>query len=329
MLNIKSRIYISILILVLFFIVYFLFLKISFLSIIFAILILLSFTLVSIIFRNYFFDILNIKKLSLMIKEGNYDYKPNFSTIELQSIIQNINKLESEISELKDKSLVVDKMKNDFIYLVSHELRTPVTSALGYIDILESSNVLVSEDKKALERLHSNLSDLNNVVEEILSIVFLESDDFKLNNTEERIKPLIEEILSEIKEKIQFAIGFSYDGPQDVLKIDKSLFKKIINNILSNSIKFNKKDGIISVVVYREDKFFVVKISDSGIGISKDDVSTLFTPFVRKTSMLDFNYQGLGLGLYMAKVLIEKMGGKISISSSVNKGSSFLLYFPY
>ena len=316
-------------VLVLFFVIYFLFLKISVLSIIFAILILLAFTIIVIIFRNYFFDILNIEKLSLMIKEGNYDYKPNFSTLELQDIIQNINKLESEISALKDKSLVIDKMKNDFIYLISHELRTPVTSALGYIDILDSSNKLVNEDKKALERLHSNLSDLNNIVEEIVSIIFLESDDFKLNNTEENIKSLIEEILSDIKEKTQVAIGFSYDGPQDVLKIDKSLFKKIINNILSNSIKFNKKEGIISVVVYKEDKFFIVKISDSGIGMSKDDISTLFTPFVRKTSMLDFNYQGLGIGLYMSKVLIEKMGGKISVSSSVNKGSSFLLYFPY
>lgn len=329
MFNIKKRIYISFVFFVLLFIIYFFLFNISFVSISFALLILLLFLFIILSFKNYFFDILSIEKLDEMIKGKNYNYEPLFLTKEVQGIVDSINILKSDISKLQDKSFVVEKMKEDFIYLVSHELRTPVTSSMGYIDILKSSSSLDNENLKILERLESNISDLNNIVEEILNVIFLESDDFKLNITEEKIKPLIENILLDFKNVEQISIGLSYDGPVDSVKIDKGLFEKIIRDILSNSIKFNKKDGIISILVTKENDFFIVKISDSGIGMSKSDLESLFAPFVRGTDLLEFNYKGLGLGLYIAKIAIEKMGGKISVSSSVNKGSFFSLYFRY
>ena len=328
MLSIKVRIYVSGIVCMLFFVVYFLFFNVSIISIIFSILILFLFIFLILIFYHYFSDIQTIEKLTSMIRENNYDYSPVFVTKELQGIVSSIDKLKSDISKFQDQSFSLDKMRNDFIYLVSHELRTPVTSSLGYIGILKSSSTMSAENKKILERLNANISDLENIVEEILSVIFLESNEFKLNNSAVKIKDVLDEILESFKNN-GISIGFSYNGPQDFVNIDSGLFKKIINSILSNSIKFNKKEGVISITVFTENKFFVVKISDSGIGIPKEDLLNLFTPFVRKTSILDFDYKGLGLGLYISKISIEKMGGKINVSSSLNKGSSFSLYFPY
>ncbi len=281
------------------------------------------------LFRNYISDIFKVKEISEAIKSGNINFTPDFKNPEFVNLNAALNKLRTDYVKLQNESYKVDRMKDDFIYLVSHNLRTPVSSLSGYIDILKDNNNLSLEDKKIVDRISKSASDLNQIIEEILSLIFFQASSQDMTIESINIEELVKNIVDKENHLNNIAIGYSFDSNLKIIKTNKSILETIISNVVSNAIKFNKKDGIISISFYKEDKFYVIKISDTGIGFSNLNEEDLFTPFTRKTDMLNYNYNGIGLGLYISKIGIEKIGGHIKAESTENKGSIFYLYFPY
>ena len=307
--------------------VYFFLFSLSTSSIYFFILItVFIFTLILVIYRNSI-DLDNVKRLSEMMNLGDLNFSPKFYNKELREIEDSINGLKNKLSDLLGKSVTVDKMKEDFIYLVSHNLRTPVTSALGYLDILKSNQNLTKEDVKIIERVRFSLTELNDIIERILSLIFFESEKGSISIEDIDVEVEISEIIASCKNDKHLSIGVSLNDIKSI-KTDRRIFKIIVSNIISNSIKFNNDNGIVSISLHREKDFFVLSISDSGIGMDKEAMKELFHPFTRNTSLLKYDYSGLGLGLYLSKIGIEKLGGKMAVDSAQNKGTVFSLYFP-
>ncbi len=284
------------------------------------------FILILVIYRNSI-DLDNVKRLSEMMNLGDLNFSPKFYNKELSEMENSINGLKNKLSDLLGKSMTVDKMKEDFIYLVSHNLRTPVTSALGYLDILKSNQNLTREDVKIIERVRLSLTELSDIVERILSLIFFESENNPTLIEDIDVEVEISEILASFKNDKHLSIGVSLNGIK-VMKTDRRIFKIIVSNIISNSIKFNNDNGIVSISLNKEKEFFVLSISDSGIGMDNEAMKELFHPFSRNTSLLKYDYSGFGLGLYLSKIGIEKLGGKITVDSAQNKGTIFSLYFP-
>ncbi len=325
----KNRLYIVLLLFIVFVTFNFIVFGLTFLSVLFFVLILCFILCLLFLFRNYISDIFKVKELGEAIKIGNINFTPNFENPEFVNLNTSLSKLRTDFMKLQNESYKIDKMKDDFIYLVSHNLRTPVSSLSGYIDILKDNNNLSLEDKKIVDRISKSASDLNQIIEEILSLIFFQASSQDITTESINIEELVKNVVDKENHLNNIAIGYSFDSNLKIIKTNKSILETIIANVVSNAIKFNKKDGIISISFYKEDKFYVIKISDTGIGFSNVHEEDLFTPFTRKTDMLNYNYDGIGLGLYISKIGIEKLGGHIKAESTENKGSVFYLYFPY
>jgi K+-sensing histidine kinase KdpD len=327
--TIRNRLYIVLLLFMVFVVFNFVIFGLTLLSWLLLLLILSFFLCLLFLFRNYISDIFKVKEISEAIKSGNINFTPDFKNPEFVNLNAALNKLRTDYVKLQNESYKVDRMKDDFIYLVSHNLRTPVSSLSGYIDILKDNNNLSLEDKKIVDRISKSASDLNQIIEEILSLIFFQASSQDMTIESINIEELVKNIVDKENHLNNIAIGYSFDSNLKIIKTNKSILETIISNVVSNAIKFNKKDGIISISFYKEDKFYVIKISDTGIGFSNLNEEDLFTPFTRKTDMLNYNYNGIGLGLYISKIGIEKIGGHIKAESTENKGSIFYLYFPY
>ena len=297
-------------------------------TLIIAVFFIVIFFAIFFVFWSYLEDLKKIDELNQKLSSGDYVFSPVFENKSLSLLESNIKDIEKKLSFQKDSESSIDKMKEDFIYLVSHNLRTPVVAILGYMEILQTSSSLSEEDKNLLSRISTSINSLNSIIEQTLSLMYLDSPDFKIKIETFDINSFLKNIIENRIHNRNVSVGFSFKDDKQNIKTDKGLLEKSILNVVDNSIKFNKDGGLISVSISVEDTFIVIKISDTGIGIPQKDIDDIFKPFVRKTSVLNYDYDGLGLGLYTSKLIMEKLGGSVKVESIENKGSDFFLYIP-
>ena len=229
----------------------------------------------------------------------------------------------------------MEKVYSDFISTVSHELRTPLTSIRGFADtMLMSYEKLDSlQIQKFLTIIKEQSNRLIKLVENLLSISRIKVQQSNLVFKSVNVKSQIEQILDIIKAQYP-SHSFVFECQSNVSNIlaDENKFQQIMINLLDNAAKYSFDKGIITVVVENKDEKFVsIKVQDHGVGIAPEDIKKIFEKFTRVENHLTRKAQGSGLGLYIVKSLIEKMGGKIYVNSSTklpDSGSIFEIMLP-
>jgi len=209
-------------------------------------------------------------------------------------------------------------MNEDFISTVSHELRTPLTSIKGFSETMLSSwDKLDDENKKKFLKIIIEQSNrLINLVENMLSVTKLQNTNEDLIYKEFSIKPVIEMTCSVIKNQYpdkNFEITIDEKTPH--ILADKDKFQQIMTNLTENAAKYGDENSTIKIQTSYTEENVSIKVINQGIEINKDDYEKIFTKFSRIDNPLTRKVQGSGLGLYITKTLIEKMGGKISVNS--------------
>lgn len=240
-----------------------------------------------------------------------------------------------QLVEANKKLEELDKLKDDFVSIASHELRTPMTAIRSYAWMaLNRSDVPLSEKlNKYLSRILISTERLINLVNDMLNISRIESGRVEIIPQVFDMKKFATDIVSEVESKAQEKnIKITIDNmnlPQVLADPDK--VHQVLLNLLGNALKFTPQDGSIRVGFFSDGKVSETSVTDSGVGILKEDISRLFTKFGR----LDSSYVaaatsgGTGLGLFICKNLIELMGGNIKASSEGhNKGSTFSFSLP-
>lgn len=236
-----------------------------------------------------------------------------------------------ELELARREAETANRAKSHFLSRMSHELRTPLNSILGFVQLLQ----LELEDKQyelesvaEIERAGEHLLALIN---EVLNISKIESGRLDLKPQAIKIEDFIQDIIAMLRPlaresdiSILYTIGEQI--PAEIIADFKAL-KHIIINLLSNAIKYNKHGGNINVTVNIEkDDIFSLSVEDTGRGIKSEDLDKLFEPFTRVGRNL--NIEGSGIGLSVAQQMAKLMGGNISCTSEIDKGSSFVLKFP-
>lgn len=209
-------------------------------------------------------------------------------------------------------------MNDDFISTVSHELRTPLTSIRGFSETMLSSwDKLDDENKKKFLKIIVEQSNrLINLVENMLSVTKLQETKEDLIYKEFSIKPIIETTCSIIKNQYpdkSFEIQIDEKTPH--ILADKDKFQQIMTNLIENASKYGDENSAIIVKSSYTEENVSISVINQGIEIEKDDYDKIFTKFSRVDNPLTRKVQGSGLGLYITKNLVEKMGGKISVNS--------------
>ena len=221
-------------------------------------------------------------------------------------------------------------MNEDFISTVSHELRTPLTSIKGFSETMLSSWEKLDDEskKKFLKIIVEQSNRLINLVENMLSVTKLQNTKEDLIYKEFSIKPIIDMTCSIVKNQYSdknFETIISENTPH--ILADKDKFQQIMTNLIENAAKYGDENSTIKIYSSYNGDFVSIKVLNQGIEIKEEDYQKIFTKFSRIDNPLTRKVQGSGLGLYITKTLVEKMGGTINVKSQ-NHETVFEIYLP-
>ena len=206
----------------------------------------------------------------------------------------------------------------DFISTVSHELRTPLTSIRGFSQtMLASWDKLDDESKKKFIKIIEEQSQrLINLVENMLAVTKLQSGKNLIVYNEIDVKPVVSQTVTMVKSQYpsqKFEINISENLSK--IFVDKDKFQQILTNLIENSAKYSPQGDVTKICAKQSSNAVLITVSNRAIPIDKEDYEKIFTKFSRIDNPLTRKVQGSGLGLYITKNLVEKMGGKISVNS--------------
>jgi len=227
----------------------------------------------------------------------------------------------------------VDRLKSEFISHVSHELRTPLTSIKGYIDNLQDgiAGALKGKQVNYLDRMSKSADHLVRLINDLLDVSRIESGKMAMNLTTLSLRDLIEDVINNLRpiaaEKQLEVIVKTLDVDSRV-RGDRAKLEQVITNLLDNAIKFTPPGGRITITLQQDAQFIKTSIKDTGIGIPSEKQSRIFERFYRIEQASSSNGKGAGLGLYIAKNLLEMHGAHIWVTSEVGDGSEFSFILP-
>jgi two-component system, OmpR family, sensor histidine kinase VicK len=240
--------------------------------------------------------------------------------------------LYEQLEESNKQLKVHDKMQKEFINIAAHELRTPIQPILGLSEVLQSK-INDSEQRELLNIVSRNAKRLQRLTEDILDVTRIESQSLGLEKEKFILDDLVLSIVEEYKKQIEHdnkvKIKLVYNPIEDnniIIYADRFRITQVISNLIDNAIKFTKEErgGTVSVNIKKKnDRWVIVSVKDTGIGIDSEIVPRLFTKFATKS------FKGTGLGLFISKKIIEDHGGKIWAENNIDgKGATFDFSLP-
>lgn len=272
------------------------------------------------------------KILAYVIKDVELS---NVFKLQLKALKEGIvekNNAYKTIKEQNEKILESEKIKMEFLANVSHELRTPLNAILGFSEILSTGAIGDLNDKQQEYVSDIRVSGLHllGMVNEILDMSKIESNTMKLVRTNFFITKALTEVANILKplakqKKVKLIIDYTEDFE---VNADYQKIQQILYNLVSNAIKYSPQNDEVVITAEKTSKEFVLKVHDNGIGIDKKYHGKIFAKFVQLDSAYTKKESSTGLGLTITKELTELHGGKVSVLSEVNNGSTFVVKIP-
>ncbi len=251
-----------------------------------------------------------------------------------QELEHKIQQRTKELSAALEEIKVISKRKSDFISAVSHELRTPLTSIKGYASIVAAGKLgeLPQAAKERIEKINTHSDSLSDLINNLLDISRIESGRVEMKFEPLNIRAMAEALgdmlAPPLKERnLEFVIDIPAPGP--TARGDKIQIERVFINLVGNALKFTPAGGKITVrAVQRDDGMVHITVSDTGIGIAEKDIEKVFEEFYRVDNEMNQKVKGTGLGLSLVKYIVEAHKGKITVTSALNKGTSFTFTLP-
>lgn len=227
----------------------------------------------------------------------------------------------------------IEHIKSQFVSMVSHELKAPIAATLGFLNLMMNPEVILPPEKQLdfLKRSSTRLTGLLTMVNDLLDISRME-----MNSVTRELKPLsMPEVIREVVsfhnieiEKKQLTVEYDFPEKLPELVADQLEIQRLITNLVSNSIKYNKQGGKIFIGVQASQDFLFTTIRDTGIGMKPEECNRLFTEFFRAKNEFTKGIHGTGLGMSIVKRILDSYSGTIKVESEYGAGTTFTIKLP-
>jgi PAS domain S-box-containing protein len=249
------------------------------------------------------------------------------SNEKLQVQIERGKEVELMLKESLEKEKELSEMQSRFISTTSHEFRTPLTAVLSSTELLQRYGKKWSDDKKLehFNRIIESVEYLTKLLDDVLTISRTETGKISFKPESVDLIELSTECVKDIKSLIteKHELKLNYNLTENIFKLDRKLMRFIFSNLLSNAAKYSPAGGKISMTINKDQQQLLIEISDEGIGIPPEEVSKIFDSFYRSKNT--GTIEGTGLGLAIVKRAVDLHHGEITVSSELNKGTTFVV----
>jgi signal transduction histidine kinase len=253
---------------------------------------------------------------------------------ELKGKQHQLEQLAKELRDANEQLQSISAAKTNLISNISHELRTPLVSIKGYTDLMFHGKLgeVNEKQKVSLLAMKRNAERLIKQIDNLIDISSVEFDHSKRKSTElVNIPSIIEksaEMVYEVAEEKHIRIGREYDDEYLIVEGERERLTRVFLNILENAIKFNRKNGRISIHCFKQDGKIITEISDTGIGIPEKYQKLIFDRFFQVESSSKREHGGAGVGLSLSLEIARLYNGNIEVKSKPKSGSTFIVSFP-
>ncbi|MDT8718653.1 HAMP domain-containing histidine kinase [Clostridium sp. 19966] len=280
--------------------------------------------IISIIFsRQFSKPLVKITETANKMRDGNLNVRvnTNSNTKEISQLSNSINYLAESLNK---QDMLRKRLSSD----MAHELRTPLTTLKTHIEAFMDG--VWEPTHERFEVFYEEIERLTKMVDNLRNLHKLEQSNVNLNRTEFDISDELEKLIDTFRPmyiKAHYRLN-SNIAPNIFANMDKDKFKQIMTNLLSNSYKSLKPNGLAEVILLKEKQKLIIKVIDNGIGIPEKDLPYIFERFYRSDLSRSKDTGGSGIGLTITKSFVEAHGGKIFVESKVNKGTAFTIELP-
>lgn len=249
--------------------------------------------------------------------------------------ITSMKDVNEELIKSKIEAETSNRLKTSFLANISHEIRTPLNSVVGFSNLLLSNDLTQKLREEYVEHINYNSEKLLQIIGDIIDLSRLESSQIEITYEETSVRAVVNEVISEARQIIKrnekaviLNVKDLFGDNADLIFTDKVWLKRVLNHLMDNAIKFTL-DGSIELSFLKENDNLVFKISDTGVGIKTENLNRIFEEFRQEIDGHHRPFEGLGIGLTLAKEVVERMGGRISVRSEKGMGSEFSFSIPY
>ena len=293
--------------------------------------------------RNGFYE----SDISIRHKDGNYVVLSTRSAIVRSSsgemlgsitVIRDITAFKKGMDEMLKSNMQSEagnKLKAGFLANISHEIRTPLNSVVGFANLLLDDDLPRATKEDYIEHINFNSEKLLQIIGDIIDLSRLSSSQIEITYEEASLSGLVREVVDEARliikrtdKPIILNVKNNSGDANDLVFTDRIWLKRVLNHLMDNAIKFTL-DGSIDFVYSIDNDNVIFVVKDTGIGINQENLKRIFEEFSQEVDGHHRPFEGLGVGLTLAKEVVERMGGKIAVKSEKGMGSEFSFNIPY
>lgn len=275
-----------------------------------------------------------LQEISAVIRKADFGKEKiefqNYSYSELQEITDTLQTMNNQIAKNLENLEREKQIRQEFFTNASHELKTPLTSIRGYSELLRQ-HAIADPDQidHCLDCVLKESDHMTKLINDILTISKLEAKDYVVQKSHIKLKDLLENVLNSLSVQAK-AMNLDIDASCENVTVYANLdhIQGILYNLISNAIKYNKPNGKIIIIIKERLDNILIKVMDTGIGISKEDQEKVFQRFYRVDKQRSKIVAGTGIGLAIVKHIVQFYNGSISLKSKENEGTSIEISLP-
>ncbi len=297
-----------------------------------AVLVVVGFSMAYWIYSGIIMPLEKLHQAMNEIKEGNLDNALDAEDVEgeVRQLMEDFEEMRIRLKENQEEKLQYDRDNKELISNITHDLKTPITSIKGYVEgILDGVARSPEQLNRYIRTIYNKANDMDRLIDELTFYTKIDANRIPYHFEKVRVSSFFRDCSDEVGMEMEaggFRFTYTNDVPEDVIVIaDVEQMKRVVNNIIGNSVKYSDKEtGEITLRLRDDGDFVRVEIADNGRGIAREDLPNIFNRFYRADTARSTSKGGSGIGLSIVRKIIEDHGGRVWAQSEPGKGTTIL-----